>query len=320
MPQMPRFAALLLAVSFWPLPAAARQTPAPFSAASQRGQGLQGSQAAPVQQNPGSVQPVPDQGPNSVPLQLGDDTAVRTREQLRALLRMYPPSVADVLRLDSSLLTNPTFLATYPQLTAFLRVHPEIIHNPGYFVGQSRDEWEPGRRTGGAVNAMENMFIALIVLTGVITLLGLIGWGAKTLVDHRRWLRMSKIQTDAHTKLLDRFTANEDLLAYIQTRAGSRFLESAPFPVDNQRPLGSPIGRILFSAQAGTVAMFAGIGLQYASQRVSSSPDLSDVGPFLFTVAVVVTAIGLGFLVSSGVAYVMSRHLGLLETKAPTNA
>jgi hypothetical protein len=256
-------------------------------------------------------------------VQLGDDTASRTREQLRGLLRTYPPSVADVLRLDNSLLTNPAFLATYPQLTAFLRVHPEIIHNPGYFVGQSRDEWDAYSRPSSAMNAMENMFIALIVLTGVITLMGLIGWGVKTLADHRRWLRMSKTQTEAHTKLLDRLTSNEDLLAYIQTRAGSRFLESAPFPAENQQPLSSPVGRILFSAQSGTVVMFAGLGLQAASQRVLSSQELSDVGAFLSTAALVLTAIGVGFLVSAGIAYLLSRHLGLLEgkdTKASVNA
>ena len=32
------------------------------------------------------------------------------------------------------------------------------------------------------------------------------------LVDHRRWLRQSKVQTEVHTKLLDRFTSNDDLL------------------------------------------------------------------------------------------------------------
>ena len=47
---------------------------------------------------------------------------------------------------------------------------------------------------------------------------------------HRRWSRLSKIQTDVHNKLLDRFTSNEDLLAYIQTPVGRKFLESAPIP------------------------------------------------------------------------------------------
>ena len=54
----------------------------------------------------------------------------------------------------------------------------------------------------------------LAIASGVI-------WLIKTLIEHRRWSRLSKIQTDVHNKLLDRFSANEDLLAYIQTPAGT---------------------------------------------------------------------------------------------------
>ncbi len=313
---MPRFSALLLAATLWTSSAAAaqlRQAPNPAPPAPQ-------APGAPAAAAPQPAQPAP-QAPF-----VNDETAERTRERLRVILRHYPPSVTDVLRIDSGvLLTNQATLNTYPELAAFLAQHPEIARNPSYFFGEYRSEWDaPNRRTSGAMNAVENMFITLAVLTGVITFMGLIGWAVKALIDHRRFLRMSKIQTEAHTKLLDRLTSNEDLLAYIQTRAGSRFLESAPLPVESQRPLSSPIGRILFSAQAGTVAMFAGIGLQYASQHLASSAEFDQaVGPFLFTVAVVVTMIGFGFLVSAGIAYALSRRLGLLdmnEAKASTNA
>ena len=37
-----------------------------------------------------------------------------------------------------------------------------------------------------------------------------------------------KIQTDAHTKIVDRLASNEDLLAYMQSPAGQRFLTSSP--------------------------------------------------------------------------------------------
>ena len=53
-------------------------------------------------------------------------------------------------------------------------------------------------------------------------------WVIRTVVDHRRWLRQSRVQVEVHSKLLDRMTSNEDLLAYAKTPAGSRFLESAP--------------------------------------------------------------------------------------------
>ena len=64
-------------------------------------------------------------------------------------------------------------------------------------------------------------------------------WLIKTLVDYRRWLRLTKIQTEAHTKLLDRLTSNDDLRAYIQSPSGRRF----PFPsvLEIRRATGSPV-------------------------------------------------------------------------------
>ena len=73
--------------------------------------------------------------------------------------------------------------------------------------------------------------VILAIASGVI-------WLVKTLIDHRRWSRLSKIQTEVHNKVLDRCSSNEDLLAYIQTPAGRRFLESAPIPMESPRAIG----------------------------------------------------------------------------------
>ena len=92
-------------------------------------------------------------------------------------------------------------------------------------------------------------------------------WLIKTLVDHRRWSRLSKIQTEVHNKVLDRMQSNEDLLAYIQTPAGKRFLESAPIPIESPRSIGAPLGRILWSAQAGAVLTVLGLGIALVSPQ-----------------------------------------------------
>src|SRR5262245_8615593 len=76
---------------------------------------------------PGSVQPAP------VPT--GDDQNARlTRDQLHRYLSQYPPSLEKVLQLDPSLVQNPEYLAPYPALAQFLSQHPEISHNPSYFL------------------------------------------------------------------------------------------------------------------------------------------------------------------------------------------
>src|SRR5882762_3719288 len=58
-----------------------------------------------------------------------------TKERLREIFEQYPPSVAQVLRLDPSLLTRPDYLALYPTLANFLSQHPEVAHNPVFFLG-----------------------------------------------------------------------------------------------------------------------------------------------------------------------------------------
>ena len=78
---------------------------------------------------------------------------------------------------------------------------------------------------------MRDMFGALMFLIGFSLVVIMTATGVKSFIDHRRWLRVSKIQTDAHSKLLDRLTSNEDLLAYIQSPAGRQFLEAAPLTV-----------------------------------------------------------------------------------------
>jgi len=133
-------------------------------------------------------------------------------------------------------------------------------------------------------------------------------------IDHRRWLRLSKVQTDAHTKLLDRFTSNEDLLAYIQTPVGRRFLESAPIVVEAPRAMGAPIGRILWSVQTGLVVGFAGAALLVGGARLEGKAgDLADFGQLLDVIGVLGICIGIGFVLSAIVSYALSHRLGLFE-------
>src|SRR5262245_31208777 len=58
-----------------------------------------------------------------------------TREQLHRVLSQYPPSLERVLQLDPSLLQNPEYLGPYPSLAEYLSQHPEVAHNPAYFLG-----------------------------------------------------------------------------------------------------------------------------------------------------------------------------------------
>src|SRR3954465_13451098 len=63
-------------------------------------------------------------------------SADQTRRELEELLRQYPPSLGRVLRLDSTLLGNQSYLQPYPALAAFLAQHPEVAHNVSYFLAE----------------------------------------------------------------------------------------------------------------------------------------------------------------------------------------
>src|SRR5688572_10800598 len=60
--------------------------------------------------------------------------AGQTREELKELLSKYPPSLGRVLKLDPSLMGNDGYLTSYPALAAFLKQHPEVAKNPGFFL------------------------------------------------------------------------------------------------------------------------------------------------------------------------------------------
>jgi hypothetical protein len=233
-----------------------------------------------------------------------------TKDQLERLLQQFPPSLPRVLRLDPTLLSNQDYLQPYPALSEFLQQHPEVAHNPSYFFGEenqfgySRNRDPQERAIDMWRSAIEGFTIGSVILA----IAGALAWMIKTLIEHRRWSRLSKIQTDVHTKLLDRFSSNEDLLAYIQTPAGRRFLESAPIPLDAPRSIGAPLGRILWSVQVGSVLGVGGLGLVIVAQRA-----VEEVREPLGAFGVVAIALGIGFLVSAVMAYLLSQRLGLFQ-------
>lgn len=232
-----------------------------------------------------------------------------TRRQLSDILKTFPSTLPRILRMDPTLLDNPEYLQPYPALAGFLAQHPEIRHNPQYFFAEWSDNRFDGRLTpqDRAIDMWRSTVEGFTIGTVVLLITSGLLWLIKTLVDHRRWSRLSKIQTDVHTKLLDRFSSNEDLLAYIQSPAGRKFLESTPISVDAPRALAAPISRILWSAQAGAVLTVLGIGI-----TVVSRTTLEEVAPPLAAIGAVILALGVGFIVSAVLAYILTRRFHLM--------
>ena len=236
----------------------------------------------------------------------------RTRNDFENLLNRYPPSVKRVLRDDPNLMKNDAYLAPYPALGAYLKAHSEVTLDPAFYLGglSNNDFNQPMDHSDKVRASGEHVLAGAAVFMGLCLAACLIAWLTRTFIDFRRWSRLSRVQTEIHTRLIDRFTGNEELLAYIRTPAGSRFLESAPISLEpGSKSIGAPLSRIMWSLQAGIVLVAAGTGLAVASTQ--SGEDLALV---LRIFGTLVLALGIGFLIAAGGALFLSRKMGLFES------
>jgi hypothetical protein len=258
--------------------------------------------------SPDSARTPPPRAPQAAaPVYADNANAEVTRQRLHELMRQVPPSVYEVLRADPSLIDRPDYLAPYPALTGFLQQHPEIARTPSYYLGEFR--YEPARAGDRSYDLIQMLLASMGIALFGSAVLGVFIWLVRTAIDHRRWLRVTRIQTEVHTKLLDRLTSNEDLLAYIQSPAGRRFLESAPIAVEQEQPRvqQSPVSRIVWSVQAGCVLLALGAGFWLVQTRANT-----ELAEGFWVMGVIIGALGSGFVASAIVAYLISARLGLV--------
>jgi len=246
-------------------------------------------------------------------------SAEQTRNEFRQLLRQFPPSLGRVLLLDPTLLGNRAYLEPYPALLQFLTAHPQVVRDPGYFLGHLADSgpWvEPQFRDPtiatrrDAINAWRSMFSSLTTFAVFVLIVGTLAWLIRYIVDHRRWLRATKTQAEVHAKLLERMTTADDLKSYMESEAGQRFLQASPLALEsaNQQSVGAPFSRILWSVQVGVVMVALGVGFLVVRRGMEE-----EVAQMIGTWGTLAIALGVGFAISAAASYVISSRLGLLD-------
>lgn len=242
-----------------------------------------------------------------------DSDSREVRQNFRELLQRMPPEVSRILKLDPTLFANESYLAHYPALAAFVKAHPEVTHSPDFYL---EGVWIPADvpPETAAMRLWRDTVEGISIMAVMLTIIFSLTWLIKTVVEQRRWSRVQKIQSEVHNKLLDRFGSNEELLAYIQTPAGKRFLESAPIAIEHgPRSVSAPISRILWAVQVGIIVVALGFGLRVVSW--GSAKEVAEMTSGMGTLAI---AVGLGFVMSALASYMLSRRLGLVsppETK-----
>ena len=222
------------------------------------------------------------------------------RSELTRLLMQHPTELATLLALDPDLLRNQEFLTAHPELAGFVQERPEVAASPHFYLAEFRDR----RNSGGA---LDDMLEVLVVVGSMGAIALALGWFVRTLIEQKRWSRLSRTQAEVHNKILDRFGSSEELLAYIRTPAGARFLESAPIPLHAERPAHNPsLARVMWSVQLGVVVVAAGLGALLVGGRFDE-----EGAQGLFALGTIGVCVGLGFVAAAAVSIFLSRRLGL---------
>ena len=207
--------------------------------------------------------------------QMSEKDVAAMQDQLLQLLRVSP-TLAEVVARDPSLLSNTEYVnRNNPELGRFLQEHPEIAHNPDFYLFNNlHGEHEPPsetlerklwpqmseQRQSGIDQELISDGVPFLVF---VCVLGALLWLVHVLLENRRWSRIFKLQTDVHGKLLERFGTSQEVLTYMNTDAGKRFLEATPIAVgfEQQAPVPSPVARVLTPLQIGIVMTLLGVGL-----------------------------------------------------------
>ena len=139
----------------------------------------------------------------------------------------------------------------------------------------------------------------------VPSLFFMIGFIVYTVVDGYRRRQQTKVFTDFHAKLLDRIGSAKEFSEFFGSDAGQRFLSSM-----STSEAGAPQIRILRSLQTGLVLLALGIGFFLLLNERTFSLEGADG---LTVMATAATAIGVGLVVSTGMSYVLSKRMGLID-------
>ena len=141
----------------------------------------------------------------------------------------------------------------------------------------------------------------VILFPIMFTLMGFIVW---TIFSTIRRYQTAKLQAGLQTRLLEKFGSGQELLAYVQSDAGKRFLESLTM---EQR---SPYGRILGSAQVSVILVLLSFAFLFLRGRVAGAEE----GFLVF--GTLALSLGIGFGLSAALSYYMSKSFGLLTENA----
>lgn len=242
-----------------------------------------------------------------------------TQEQLLKLLRVTP-TLADVVANDPSLLADQEYVGkTNPELAAFLQQHPEVARNPGFYLFS--DLRRPGHRSYEVMSPksgfeehhrdersqLDIFMNNLAPLVAMFFFCGALIWLIKLILQNKRWKLTFKLHSEVHTRLIDKMGTSQEMLAYMDTEAGRRFLEAAPIAteIDSAR-VPNVVSKVMTTLQVGVVMTLLGIGLLLVRNYTG------DAATGVLVLGVLVLMPGIGCIVSAWLSWAIAQRLGLM--------
>ena len=144
---------------------------------------------------------------------------------------------------------------------------------------------------------MESSSFTLTLLIFSVAVCVLFAWVFKVILDWRK----SKYKSDLQHKLVDKFGNVQDLNAFLETEGGSKFLNSLTI---NGNLLKQ---KILSYITRGVILVFLGAGFFVIGGLFIEEQR------FFFLGGIIASALGLGFLVSTVISFIISKIWGIIN-------
>lgn len=144
---------------------------------------------------------------------------------------------------------------------------------------------------------MGNSSFTLTLLIFSIAVCVLFAWVFKVILDWRK----SKYKSDLQHKLVDKFGNVQDLNTFLETEGGSKFLNALTINGQLLRQ------KILSYITRGVILVFLGA----ASFAIGGF--FIEEQKFFNMVGIINFALGLGFLVSTAISYLLSKKWGIIN-------
>lgn len=147
----------------------------------------------------------------------------------------------------------------------------------------------------------EPAVLALIPMVVGTSFFALIGWIVYVVIDGRRRREQLSAMTQFHTKALDKMGSTADFGAFLESDGGKRFLKS--LTVEGLKPQQ----HIVRCTERGILCLVIGVAVLLLGWGFSNLRDGFTI------IGGIITACGVGNLISCAASFGLSKRFGLLD-------